>query len=64
MIAVSQDIESSYAVWELSHLVKKRMKEKIKCQVEGYVLSTPKVEVMGRTRVANTQEQALSALLA
>ena len=64
LIAVSQDIESSCTVWELSHLVEKRMMEEIKCQVEGYVLPTPKVEVMGRTHVANTQEQALSALLA
>lgn len=51
LTAVSQDIESSYIVWELSHLVEKRKKEKIKCQVE----------VMGRTHVANTQGQALLA---
>jgi hypothetical protein len=40
------------------------MKEEIKCQVKRYVLPTLKVEDMGRTHVANTQEQALSALLA
>ncbi|MGH9965711.1 MAG: hypothetical protein ACRD5E_12910 [Nitrososphaeraceae archaeon] len=44
--------------------MEKCIKEEIKCQVEGYVLPTLKVKDMGRTHIANTQEQALSALLA
>ena len=44
--------------------MEKRIKEEIKCQVEGYVLLTLKVEDMEKTHVANIQEQALSAILA